>query len=147
MKLKPEELRIGNIVFIDYGGVDDVPEYRVDAKLILEMVKNPEFINVKGIELTEERLLKCGFIKKEFTDGSQYLEIDKTDYNKFGNPIHTNTETWKCYRLQLFKDEWYFGVYKDPTSNQYFVQKKIYFFHKLQNIYFELADEELIITT
>lgn len=118
MKLKPEELRLGNVVFIDYNGVDDAPEYRVDALLILNMVKNPFFVNVKGIELTEEWLSKFGFDQtgKYFTNNFM---------------LSKSQNGWKLYL-----------DFSRPAPE---LKTEIKFVHQLQNLFFALTGSELTI--
>ena len=140
--MKATQFRIGNIL-ADKNGNPIIMEELLQNYYNSKGDFSTLYRDAKPIPITEEWLLKFGFDRKKFTDGSEYLEIDKTVYNKIRNPIHSNNEFWKCYRFQFFKNEWYFGIYKDPNSNQFFVQKKIRYIHQLQNLYFALTDEEL----
>jgi hypothetical protein len=126
--MKTTELRIGNIVktkesdyfsskgitevkSIGYNSINTFDDGRVSMKNDLS--------NISGLPLTEELLLKMGFIKKAGRDGWNFTK------NKFELGI-TST-----FFLQ-------FGI--DTRSSV-----AIYFVHQLQNIYFDLTNEELTV--
>lgn len=60
------ETRVGNLIFNDYGEIQ--PIYGIDEKSILTKVDVNGWsicFKPKGIPITEEILLKIGFIKKD----------------------------------------------------------------------------------
>lgn len=119
--MNAKELRIGNIV--------DSDKKRHNEEFIIVESISSDVINsgfreystyyLKGVELTEEWLIKAGFEKTK-------------DYY-----ISTKPEMYKVFRLNLrvLANEYTF------CYEGYF--KKIEFVHQLQNLYFELTGSEL----
>ena len=128
--MKVEELRIGNWVM---PSVDDIP-YRVSTiarnyvyvELMTEITQGIK--EIKPIPLTEEWLYNFGF------------ELD----NGFTTYI---IKIFKGYLIVALDGSW--GVYKDEYSNRtgssYNNKIKIEYVHQLQNLYFTLTGEDLII--
>jgi hypothetical protein len=120
--MKANELRIGNLIFNDFGEVE--PIYGVDEKGILTKVEENGWsmcFKPKPIPLTEEWLLKFGF-----------EHIKNNWYNIFAV---NNT-----FNVYLFSDNEGFRV--EIVSQSITVLKYV---HQLQNLYFALTGEELII--
>lgn len=129
--MKPQELRIGNLVY--------VPGLFGPSAL----VEHVEFIYAKGevgtysteahassykpIELTEQWLLKLGFERRSYG----YFCID---FKHIDNALRLFPMT----SGSRFNGMW--GVALMPQ-----LQKKIEYVHQLQNLYFALTGEELTI--
>ena len=113
--MKAEELRIGNIILLD------------DEEIILTGIKGNTVFwkngfdmtgltgsEIKPIPLTEEWLLKFGFV--QFPASNLW---DKEDFWAIYKKV--NTDEWRCDHLEMqFK-----------------------YVHQLQNLYFALTGEEL----
>ena len=116
--MKISELRIGNLVNLICNGHEDEPD------LVVWNVQDYEFYenrinDVKLIQITEEWLLKLGFEKNEGWDNMIY-------FNK--NNIH-------IYKCNNSDKEWF----------EYECEILIKSVHQLQNLYFALTNEELIL--
>lgn len=123
MELRAQDLRIGNIFFIPgierYVKVCSIFKTHFKCEdLNGVMFEESIRINYQPIPLTEEILLKCGFIK---LDKEDYFYILQYDMNlKIGED------------LKLIA--WY-----DLALNNV----KIKYLHQLQNLYFALTGSEL----
>lgn len=85
--------------------------------------------NIEPILLTEEILLEYGFLKCEGKYG---------EYYKHG--VFTGFRVW------LDDYSWYIVGRKDyKTDDTYWVKPDIQYLHQLQNLYFALTQEELIL--
>jgi hypothetical protein len=116
--MKANELRIGNFVMRP-----NFPNYEVvDWKLIAKIAQVPDWYI--PIPLTEEWLLKFGF-EKDKINSSIYPNYN---FNGFGlfNSIGV---PW----------EW------DLVRGSNYIRNKIQYVHQLQNLYFALTGQELII--
>lgn len=124
--MKAKELRIGNLV--KYS-LSNIPQ---EIKSIISVhgdyivnFQNSEFSNtidkIKPIPLTEEWLLKFGFIK--------------LDNNKYGIGTYNN-EYW----IEFVMDRVFFFIaaYMDSPPSV-----GVKYVHQLQNLYFSLTGEEL----
>lgn len=118
--MKATELRIGNL--IEYKIADELDERKewwevskVDFQDLTWLDSNPEDANFRPIKLTEEWLLKFGFVKKEI------------GYSKL-------TEMEQCFLIS-------FG--KHTSVNGIKFNNEIKTVHQLQNLYFALTGEEL----
>lgn len=125
--IKTEELKLGNYVNLSDGSVDD------DIRKVAGISKNKIEVLVKGCEqvksylptkiiyaipLTEEVILKFGFIKAENT----FIKIENDE--------------WKSKFIITYED----NIFKIPITGYWY---GIYTIHQLQNIYFSLTQEEL----
>ena len=118
--MKATELRIGNL--IEYKIKDKLDERKewwevskVDFQDLTWLDSNPEDTDFRPIKLTEEWLLKFGFVKKEI------------GYSKL-------TEMEQCFLIS-------FG--KHTSVNGIKFNNEIKTVHQLQNLYFSLTGEEL----
>lgn len=122
------ETRVGNLIFNDYGEIQ--PIYGVDEKSILTKVEENGWsicFKPKGIPITEERLLKIGFIKKDkiWSDKS----ISENLFFKENYFIEFSREGILFCQLHYSGDAWFL--------------KNIEYIHQLQNLYFALKSSEL----
>ena len=106
--MKANELRINNLVYFE------------DEILKFEFESGWNFDFIKPIPLTQEWLLKFGFIKRPF-QGKDFFVID-------------NIELYFTERKE-FKG-WIFNLNENDLRG-------IHFVHQLQNLYFALTGEEL----
>jgi hypothetical protein len=119
--MKPNELRIGNLVnYIDGGlfKVIGIHEFGLDVEDDIETTYM-EFENFEPIPLTEEWLLKFGF------------EIKKGEWSAATHKINTEFIINNAHKMWMFTPIWCL----DYASIQYV--------HQLQNLYFALTNEEL----
>ena len=121
--MKANELRIGN--WIEQSG----KHYQLDENSLIDVLEYWKINKMclhNSIPLTEEWLLKFGFVKER---GSYIMGVHQSRFSG----------------LMKFKFDpliqWVFSVgkYKDIT--------RVKFVHELQNLYFALTGEELTIKT
>lgn len=133
--MKPQDLRIGNWVVLDWTG--DKHSLNEEVQILnFQVLKEFETGDrqYSGILLTEEWLEKFGLIKKylknPFEEGGYDLKEDGNrwyswvDKGTFNLEIQTNGEIW-------------FEIYSCYRHIQYV--------HELQNLYFSLTGKELTI--
>lgn len=129
--MKINELRIGNLIYeivdtpenpkykdeFEIAGINAVYDTLHDANDNITLLSCCE-----PIPLTEEWLLKTGFFwsdcYKNYFNGKCSIKFDKTD---------------KCYYISQ----------EQSDALCYRIFSKLKYVHKLQNLYFELEDEEL----
>ena len=126
MEIKSNELRRGNLLLegseilkvgnICENGFDFV--YKNGCRFV-------EYVDVKPIELTEELLLKCGFVKSESDPDNAWLNLKY----RFLNFSSDESVGFKNVYLMLGKTEII-----------------VEYLHQLQNLYFALTQTELQIT-
>lgn len=116
--MNANELRIGNLIqWISTGKVEEVKDIATYDKRQAN-INNVSISDCKGIELTEEWLIKFGFIKRRVANMwyeymLNYVVLDKrdgTDFDIYFSSLH---------------------------------QTEIKYVHQLQNLYFCLTGEEL----
>ena len=112
------ELRIGNWVYRQSGKMVKEEVYNTTYKI--QTINNQTGYKFQPIELTEEILLKCGFLKV------------RSDYEE--------AETFDFYYGVL-----YFDMANQSTkiNNKYVLGFVPDYLHQLQNLYFALTGEEL----
>jgi hypothetical protein len=117
--MKASELRIGNKFYLPNSEIGTISYHEI--RLLVVSLEKP---NYKPIPLTEEWLLKFGF------------EINRQ--TKEENNI------WRCY-----SEEGFFEV--EQIGSSFFLDDnhcygtKINYVHQLQNLYFALTGEELVV--
>lgn len=129
MIMKPEELRIGNYVFYNSNKNDD---FVIIDRLTIHAGFERDLINkLKPIPLTEEWLLKFGFIKKP--NGVYFIQLNDDYFLEIIVNAFSGT---------LEKDaDWFTSIYYPiPEHHITFVKQYI---HQLQNLYFALTGKEL----
>ena len=122
--MKANELRIGNYVYDTLGKVN-----KIDLEAITYIVKETHN-QVKPIPLTEEWLLKFDM---KFTDG--FSSSRKLYLNNYENDISKITYSPKERLLRLSNGD---------TKGTMLIPH-VKYVHQLQNLYFALTGEELII--
>lgn len=127
--MEVKELRINNLIYNDFGEIAHI--YGVDEKSILTKVKENGWgicFKPKPIPLTEEWFLKFGFTRhwEDFYNDVIYIKKVTDDYTEF---------------------EW--GVYPNELGSGIQIKNsiKLKYVHQLQNLYFALTGEELILKT
>lgn len=131
--MNPKELRLGNLVetytvwLID----DKVSEPAIGTKEIdlkdLEIMQS-SLATYRGIPLTEEWLIKVGFIEKDLGEEPPYYIFEHQEINGF--------KVWE------FNGEHWILELADQNA---IPQNHFKYLHQLQNMYFALTGEELII--
>lgn len=121
--MRANELRIGNWVNSQFGGIQQVVDVMCDGVNTLKYDGiNYEFID--PIPLTEEWLLKFGF---EYND---YYKNYKIKADIYYHSVKLDDGVW-CYN----------NDYSDAGC--YFISE-IEYVHQLQNLYFALTQTELV---
>ena len=127
--MKTTELRLGNFIqdqfddIITVDGLDDVDVYSSDCGDIPVHAVQP-------IPLTEQWLLDFGFKKNEYGDMSLFKEFE--------------------YLVIMCVKEEFYPSYEQPAEFAHESDRVVYFnhikyVHQLQNLYFALFQEELIL--
>lgn len=121
--MKANELRIGN--YTDWNGSDrivqSIDEWEIGEDTVLGRYYFP-IIEVNGIPLTEEWLLKFGF------------EWRNTERDYFKEP----------YSIALFNSG-IISFYHEDGESCVELNDELKYVHQLQNLYFALTGEELTI--
>ena len=132
MGVSSNTLRIGNKVQDDAGFIFDVVSIHDDGTVYCDFDGNEggvwEFDNnnpCKGIGLTEEILLKCGFEKIKNAEYPHSFIINKGMRNEVEIE---NLNAYKCFTF---------------SHGKRFSCIRIDYLHQLQNLYFALTNQEL----
>jgi len=128
--MKATELRIGNMVkkyFTEYG-YSKICE--IDITDFSDILNN--VIKVEPIPLSEDWLLKFGL---KITDNDYEGGYDFTEYKG---------RLWENIILQT-EDIFYYFIHIDQDSFYSHTIIEIKYVHQLQNLYFDLTNEELTI--
>jgi hypothetical protein len=118
--MKVSELRIGNKFYLPNGNIGTISYHEI--RLLVVALEKP---NYQPIPLTEEWLLNFGFNRHhaDYGNGIIYIKnvIDNTEF------------------------EW--GVYPNELGSGIQIQnrKLLKYVHQLQNLYFALTGEELVV--
>ncbi len=127
--MKASELRIGNLVDYNEGGIFKVigiHEFGIDCEDEIEIIYM-EYENFNPIPLTEEWLLNLGF--KEYKDFG--YKTGCFDYIKYGFSYLIDTKKIR--------------IMHKGNNMSHILQNKVHYVHQLQNLYFALTGEELTI--
>ena len=135
--MKAEELRIGNKVYSKLT----MSYVEVNTRL-LRLIESEQ--KVKGkceydpIPLTEEVLLKCGFV----------LNTKNVDTHSKGYAIYSNNPCLDIFirvKPTVKYPNDFFSLFNHSMCNKNALQfiRKIKYLHQLQNLYFALTNEEL----
>lgn len=118
--MKASELRIGNWV-----KVDDLPIEQVTLDMFATLFRAQRTISLfEGVPITEEWLLKFGFVKLNHTYSLGQIRIDWFNKNTMMR-IHGQDDNYIQTLIEI--------------------ENKFQHVHQLQNLYFALTGEELII--
>lgn len=123
--LKETELRIGNIVNYKNENVivDRISTIGINSEYGETLYMSEE---IEPIPITEDILLKCGFIEVFGVKKEYKIKINKKEDILVYNLIVEETSIWTDYG----------GFYLDNQIN---------YIHQLQNLYFALTGNELTI--
>lgn len=116
--LKARELRIGN--YLNYNAI----RIKLDERIFISLLSNDGLLLIEKLEpipLTEDILLKCGFVKSTIVEGCFIHNKHERLYVSIINPIAIH------------------------LGNKNGVLVMLYYLHTLQNLYFALTNEELTI--
>lgn len=133
--MKANELRLGNLILNKEGKVETVYTlYKVegyeglingyDGNAGIQPDYEHEF---KPIPLTEEWLIKLGFENNQIICGEYIMQVN---VNMFSGTLEK-------------EPNWFISVVHESAHQKITVVKQ--YFHQLQNLYFALTGEELII--
>lgn len=133
--MKPQELRIGN-----WYAADDPNRgkyFQITAKDIVCLEEDPQDDFYQPIPLTEEWLVKFGFVKK--VDYEQ-------DEDEWGRLSESNPRRGVgLYNPWEDKPNYWFVTFREDVGCGWSDLNEIEYVHQLQNIYFALTGEELTI--
>lgn len=123
--MKANEIRIGNLILFSENGtvftVDGIGETGFDVHDEIEntWIESETF---EGIKLTEEWLLKFGFEKVDHIHGYSFYTLHKSKVNKCNLDVYDDKTLFMGYHVSHCK-----------------------YIHQLQNLFFALTNQELII--
>ena len=122
--MKANELRIGNI--LEDGIVESIIYQQKETYLItLKGLPDLNLLDMTPVELTEEGLVRLGFEKDDF-------------YNNWTIKVGS----YYYHSIQFQNGTW---VYSNDKSNaSCYIIAELKYVHQLQNLYFALTGEELI---
>jgi hypothetical protein len=132
--IKSNELRVGNLLQI--AAVGETRPIQVTAETIarVERFKELSDIILEPIPLTEEWLLKFGFVKGETSDfGISLKRVPDYSINDFRIMLSDSV-------YHYIRKAWDGGSSQENES-----LAEIKYVHQLQNLYFALTGEELTI--
>lgn len=119
--MKANELRIGNLVQNVYKDT-----FGISHETLCDFANG--YVNLKPIPLTEEWLIKFGFIKEDFmASGCEIYQLGSWRLAKMIQPIKRDS----------------FSLWHENMSPPTLRLSTIKYVHQLQNIYFALTNEEL----
>lgn len=126
--IQPQELRIGNIINIKskYKRYNElfIEVESINSTEINTYFRPYELNHCIGIPLTEEILLKCGFIKDEESDNGFFLKVNND---------------WSDIYIDVV-----YG-YCEIVVNKHSLPIPLLYVHQLQNLIFSLTQKELTI--
>jgi hypothetical protein len=137
--MKAQELRLGNLVAAEVNGEwnDCVGVYDLNED---ELNGFKSYLRqAAGIPLTEEWLLKFGFIKGEYADFWS-INVLRDDEDKSHLYLYAHLYKGEMYEFGLCSGE---KEEFNHLENERAYVLKIEYVHQLQNLYFALTGEEL----
>lgn len=135
--MESKELRLGNIIKSD---TSKLLYWEVTIDDMAYIFNKPE--NYSGVELTEDWLLRFGFEDKVLkynieNDCYNFKTIELSD--AYGGVENPNPSQWDVF----LKDYWEDG--NEKMSSIVMLLSEIHYVHQLQNLYFALTNQELIL--
>jgi len=131
--IQAKELRVGNLVRMFLGVTDSGAEY---SEFYFELNHFNYLARLEPIPITEEWLLKLGFIEDSF----EYIKIISPD-GLLGIRLNPYDVDFKEIGVCIFqKDD--IGI-TEEHENHYVFLDSIKYIHQLQNLYFALTGKEL----
>ena len=135
--MEAKELRIGNYINYNFDNVVyNKGILRVDCDVFTHIKKDGGMLAISPIVLTEELLLKFGFIKSGTNTDTHWLKCDNEGVSRIG---------LKQYKELFNNNHISFDFNVGGAYSTSSVDIKIEFVHQLQNLYFALTTEELIL--
>ena len=133
--VKVSEVRIGNFLLFDFPSRGKV-QYRserinndFDGFRVIATINDVQIEKVYGIPLTGSWLTKFGF--------------EKIDRHFQHNWIIRLNKTGEHYSIQFFEEK--FWLSKSEYDAWCYVIRDVEYVHELQNLYYDLTGEELVI--
>lgn len=144
--LKATELRIGNYLQDTDGSVTKCigispkePKVYVECENKNAIFYIP-FDRIKPVPLTEEWLLKLGFVKEEDLGDMIYFNLRDKSCKSIGYGVCLNHDDIEFYKFR--------NGFKNPdtieTTNLIYDEPFLQYVHQLQNLMYALTGEELI---
>jgi len=123
--MKATDLRLGNLALNSSN--ETVIVLEISKTLVKTTPDNIHLISeLKPIPLTEEILVKCGFVIAEGVFGIYYKHNEKEAFR-----------IWEEYGV------WYVGKKDYGNGLTFCIKEHLKHLHQLQNLYFALVGEEL----
>jgi hypothetical protein len=131
--MKASELRIGNYVYDAFNEVRTINYV---------LICNVEKMRLTPIPITEEWLLRFGFEDYQKTENPDYLNEFGQEWHKiyFNGFYYMHNDRGKGYEMSIS------GACYDESTGLHSFSNPIEFVHHLQNLYFALTGEELVLT-
>ena len=131
--MKPNELRIGNIVLKDDEEIIVDPYDMINLQTY-DLINVPIELNeYSPIPLTEEWLIKLGFTNMENICWQRYVQ---KKWVNFDNGFF-------FFRVMKHSFAWWFILEDETNTERGINMGDIQYIHELQNLYFALTGEEL----
>ena len=129
--MEATQLRIGNKLQKSNGEIFTVSRLDESCDVLVKEHRGLLTLgyNLTGISLTEEILLKCGFIKTE-----EYYAANEENIDVY---------TKGSFDVAFIDNEYKLWIEIDEDSYYNFAWTKIKYVHQLQNLYFTLTGQEL----
>ena len=127
--MESKDLRIGNIIEYDNNGTSITVKGLSNRNVYYNSDCYSDYKSMNGIPLTEEWLLKFGFVKQ--------IGFYKFIGGKFKNSLevaHNDLDKWYCYYRNFNKGE---------VDDFVLLRNDLKHVHQLQNLYFALTGQEL----
>jgi hypothetical protein len=121
-----QELRIGNCIYDVHGKVRFISHRKLS-----DIASNPDNHGYQDIPLTAEWLEKLGFIPDQ-----------RADWNPFRYPQMNGNSS---YTLSMnCVEQWVFSIWRDDIKQSITI-RILEYVHELQNLFYVLTGEELVI--
>jgi hypothetical protein len=139
--MKANELRIGNLVGVDIQTME-VTSILTECCILKTRAGMPytiDYGDIYPIPLTEEWLLKFGFVKKVDFEQQEY------EYGKLSESNKRRGVGLYNFTGEKLLDYWCV-TFREDVGCGWSDLNEIEYVHELQNLYFALTNEELILT-
>ena len=136
--IKANDLRVGNKVYYNTG--ESIEVHLIDS-VDIKLAEQYNLLfnaNHSPIPLTEEWLIKMGF--SLYSSEGRYL-ITPNNEIELLITLESDNENTYCY-IDIYQ---HIDKEDDEGAEIVFLTKENYYLHQLQNLYYALTNEELII--